>query len=96
MESTSLNVAKVKMLGTTNRRFEYKCGTIDIAQWSHNNGIFWFGDFHTSYVVSCKINETVMTLQTRNSVYTFELLNGLKYDEFELNEEQIKEMEKLC
>ncbi len=87
---------KVKMLGTTNTRFEDRCGTIELSQFSHNNRIFWFGDLHTSYVVECKINKHIMTIKTRNSEYTFELLDGATFTEFKLSTDEILEMEKLC
>ena len=82
-----------KMLGTTNSRFEDRCGTIEPSIFSDGNRIFWFGNLHTSYVTGCKINENIMTIKTRNSEYTFELLEGTKFKEFKRTP---KEMEKLC
>lgn len=84
------------MLGTTNRRFEDRCGFIEFSQFSPNNHIFWFGNLHTSYVIECKINEHIMTIKTRNSEYTFELLDGATFNEFSLTPDEILEMEKLC
>ncbi len=87
---------KVKMLGTTNKRFENRCGNIEFSQFSPNNTIFWFGNLHTSYVIECKINDHIMSIKTRNSEYTFELLDGAIFNEFKLTAEEIIEMEKLC
>lgn len=89
-------IDKVKMLGTTNPRFDYMCGHTEIAQFSDRNRIFWFGDFHTSYIVETKINENIMTIKTRNSEYTFELLDGITFDEFKRTTDEIKELEELC
>ena len=91
-----MKIDKVKMLGTTNSRFQYMCGNTDIAQFSDDNRIFWFGSFHTSYVIETKINENIMTIKTRNSEYTFELLEGTKFEEFKRTPEEIKELEDLC
>ena len=87
---------KCKMLGTTNSRFEDRCGTIEPSIFSDDNKIFWFGSFHTSYVSECKINENIMTIKTRNSEYTFELLNGITFKEFKRTPDEILEMEKHC
>ncbi len=91
-----MKMNKVKMLGTTNKRFEYKCGTIEESMFSENKNIFWFGDLHTSYVTECKINSNIMTIKTRNSEYTFELLDGSTFEEFKRTQEEIKELEELC
>ena len=37
-----------------------------------------------------------MTIKTRNSEYTFELLDGTTFEEFKRTPEEIKEMEELC
>ena len=87
---------KVKMLGTTNKRFEYKCGTIEPSFFSDKNLVFWFGYLHTSYVTECKINSNIMTIKTRNSEYTFELLDDSTFEEFKRTPEEIKELEELC
>ena len=87
---------KVKMLGTTNKRFEYKCGTIEESMFSENKNIFWFGNLHTSYVTECAIKENTMTIKTRNSEYTFELLDGSNFEEFKRSTDEIKELEELC
>lgn len=87
---------KCKMLGTTNSRFQDRCGTIEESTFSDRNIIFWFGNLHTSYVIECKINENIMTIKTRNSVYTFELLDGSTFEEFKRTPDEIKELEDLC
>lgn len=87
---------KCKMLGTTNSRFEDRCGTIEPSIFSDGNRIFWFGDLHTSYVTVCKIRENIMTIKTRNSEYTFELLDGTTFEEFKRSTDEIKELEDLC
>ena len=87
---------KCKMLRTTNKRFEYKCGTIKESMFSENKNIFWFGNLHTSYVTECTIKENTMTIKTRNSEYTFELLDGSTFEEFKRTPEEILEMENLC
>ena len=91
-----MNTNKCKMLRTTNKRFEYKCGTIEESMFSENKNIFWFGNLHTSYVTECKINENIMTIKTRNSEYTFELLDGTTFEEFKRTQEEIDELENLC
>ena len=91
-----MNTNKCKMLRTTNKRFEYKCGTIEESMFSENKNIFWFGNLHTSYVTECKINENIMTIKTRNSEYTFELLDGTTFEQFKRTPEEILEMENLC
>ncbi len=91
-----MNIEKCKMLGTTNSRFEDRCGTIEPSIFSDGNKIFWFGNLHTSYVTECEIRETIMTIKTRNSEYTFELLDGTTFEEFKRTPKEIKEMEKLC
>ena len=87
---------KCKMLGTTNKNFEYMCGSTKESTFSFGNKMFWFGDLHTSYVVECKINENIMTIKTRNSEYTFELLDGTTFDEFKRTADEIRELEDLC
>lgn len=87
---------KCKMLGTTNSRFQDRCGTIEESTFSDRNIIFWFGNLHTSYVIECKINENIMTIKTRNSVYTFELLDVSTFEEFKRTPDEIKELEDLC
>lgn len=87
---------KCKMLGTTNPRFEYKCGTVQESQFSNNKKCFCFGSLLTSYVTECKINEHIMTIKTRNSEYTFELLDVAVFEEFKRTPDEIKEMENLC
>lgn len=87
---------KCKMLETTNSRFQDRCGTIEESTFSDRNIIFWFGNLHTSYVIECKINENIMTIKTRNSVYTFELLDGSTFEEFKRTPDEIKELEDLC
>jgi hypothetical protein len=89
-------IKKCKMLGTTNYKFEYKLGRIEESTFSDNKRIFWFGNFHTSYVIECKINENIMTIKTRNSEYTFELLDGTTFEEFKLSTDEIRELEELC
>ena len=87
---------KCKMLGTTNSRFEYKCGNIELCEFSRDKKIFWFGDLHTSYVTECKIIENIMTIKTRNSEYTFELLEGTKFEEFKRSTDEISKLEDIC
>ena len=91
-----MNIKKCKMLGTTNSRFENRCGTIEPSNFSENKNIFWFGNLHTSYVTECKINENIMTIKTRNSEYTFELLDGTTFEEFKRSADEIKNLEELC
>ena len=91
-----MNTNRCKMLGTTNKRFEYKCGTIEESMFSENKNIFWFGNLHTSYVTECTIKENTMTIKTRNSEYTFELLEGTEFEEFKRSTDEIKELEELC
>ena len=91
-----MNIKKCKMLGTTNSRFVDICGTIEHSIFSDDAKIFWFGNLHTSYVTECKIRENIMTIKTRNSEYTFELLDGTKFEEFKRTPKEIKEMENLC
>ena len=91
-----MNANRCKMLGTTNKRFEYKCGTIEESMFSENKNIFWFGNLHTSYVTECTIKENTMTIKTRNSEYTFELLDGSTFEEFKRSTDEIKELEELC
>lgn len=87
---------KVKMISTTNPIFQYLCTTIDLSKFTQDNRIFRFGNFHTSYIKECTIKDSIMTLRTRNSEYTFELLDGTSYTEFKRTPEEILEMEKLC
>lgn len=91
-----MNANRCKMLGTTNKRFEYKCGTIEESMFSENKNIFWFGNLHTSYVTECTIKENTMTIKTRNSEYTFELLDGSTFEEFKRSTDEIKELEERC
>ena len=91
-----MNIDTCKMLGTTNRRFQDMCGCFAECLFSDNNKIFWFGSLHTSYVTECKINENIMTIITRNSEYTFELLDGTTFEQFKRTPEEILQMEKLC
>ena len=91
-----MNTNKVKMLGTTNSRFVDRCGTIEHSIFSDNAKIFWFGNLHTSYVTECKINENIMTIKTRNSEYTFELLDGTTFDEFKRTSDEISKLEDIC
>ena len=91
-----MNTNKCKMLGTTNTRFQDRCGTIEPSNFSDRNRIFWFGNLHTSYVIECRINENIMTIKTRNSEYTFELLDESTFDEFKRSTDEIKELEELC
>ena len=91
-----MNTNRCKMLRTTNKRFEYKCGTIKESMFSENKNIFWFGNLHTSYVTECTIKENTMTIKTRNSEYTFELLDGSNFEEFKRTQEEIDELENLC
>jgi hypothetical protein len=87
---------KCKMLGTTNSRFEDMCGTIEPSFFSDKNLVFWFGNLHTSYVTECKIKEHIITIKTRNSEYTFELLDGTTFEQFIRTTEEIGELEELC
>ena len=91
-----MNTNRCKMLRTTNKRFEYKCATIGESMFSENKNIFWFGNLHTSYVTECTIKENTMTIKTRNSEYTFELLDGSTFEEFKRTQEEIDELENLC
>ena len=91
-----MNANRCKMLGTTNKRFEYKCGTIEPSFFSDKNLVFWFGNLHTSYVTECTIKENIMIIKTRNSEYTFELLDGTTFEEFKRTQEEIDELENLC
>lgn len=91
-----MNIKKCKMLETTNSRFKDRCETIEESMFSDRNRIFWFGNLHTSYVTECKINENIMTIKTRNSEYTFELLNGTTFEEFKRTPAEINDMEELC
>ena len=84
------------MLETTNSRFGYKCGNIELCEFSRDKKIFWFGDLHTSYVTECKISENIMTIITRNSEYTFELLDGTKFEEFKRSTDEISKLEDIC
>ena len=84
----------VKMLGTTNRRFEDMCGMKGYGRFIGK--IFMFENLQTSFVTECRINENIMTVKTRNSEYTFELLNGAKFQEFKRTSEEILEMERNC
>ena len=85
-----------KMLETTNSRFGYMCGNIELCEFSRDKNIFWFGNLHTSYVTECTIKENTMTIKTRNSKYTFELLDGSTFEEFKRSTDEIKELEELC
>lgn len=90
---------KCKMLGTTDSRFQGRCGTIEESTFSNRNRIFWFGNLHTSYVIEYKINENIMIIKTRNSEYTFELLDNTKievFEEFKRSTDEIKQLEELC
>ena len=91
-----MNIKKCKMLGTTNTRFQDRCGTIEDCIFSDRNRIFWFGNLHTSYVIECRINENIMTIKTRNSEYTFELLDESTFDEFKRTSDEISKLEDIC
>ena len=87
-------MALVKMLGTTNKKFEDRCGWTATGMFVYT--VFIFGDMHTSYIKECKINENVMTLITRNSEYTFELLDDHNFKSFKLNDAEVLEREENC
>lgn len=85
---------KVKMLGTTNKKFEDRCGSIAIGTFFYRS--FFFGNLMTSYIKECNINENIMNLITRNSEYTFELLGEHNFKSFKLNDDEVLEREEDC
>lgn len=91
---------KVKMLYTSNKRFEYIVGRSGLGRFYEN--MFLMNDFHTSYVKKANIKDKVLTIETRNSTYKFEILEDVDFevtsyvrqeDDNNKLEDEIKEVE---
>jgi hypothetical protein len=70
---------KLRLLNTTNERFKYLEGTeadgyLDLS--------FYFGRLRTSYVVSMHKTGPELLVKTKNSAYTFEVLDGSEINDF--------------
>lgn len=68
---------KVEMLTTTNQNFLYLCGQVNDGSFGGN--CFYFGmSMRTSYVVKVTKKDGQLIINTRNSVYTYKLIEGLE------------------
>ena len=82
---------KCSFKDTTNLRFDYKIGQSDFGHFERD--VFWFGGFHTSYVVSYKQEGNLLTIKTRNSTYVFELLEDIQIKPWNMTDKKINEFE---
>lgn len=85
---------KCKFIDTTNTNFKYKRGQIGIGEFS--NTMFWFDNFHTSYVVSVDVVNKIMTVKTRNSKYIFKILDDTVVEPFSIDEDNRVALEDRC
>jgi hypothetical protein len=65
---------KCEFLATSNPNFKYKIGQINDAVFTET--VLYFGNFHTSYIRSIEVVGDVFHLTTRNSTYSFRVLEG--------------------
>jgi hypothetical protein len=72
-------IMKLKLLNTTNERFKYLEGT---EAEGHLDLAFYFGTLKTSYVVSIHKTGPELLVKTKNSTYTFEVLDGSEINDF--------------
>jgi len=86
---------KVKMVSTTNARFEYLVEGV-VALGRFYNHMFLFGSLHTSYITKVRTEQNNLVIDTRNSQYIFEILEDIKINDYDINTEFHKEIEEQC
>lgn len=88
-----------KLLSTTNTRFEYLVGLEGGLQLVGMCGYFSCNNFHTSFIKTVIIENNILTLVTRNSMYQFEILDSGFVDMygcgilFNLSDNELSEIE---
>ena len=81
-----------EMIDTTNSKFDYKIG--EQGDCEIGGGMWWMGDFHTSYITSLELEEdSKVKVSTRNSTYVFKILDGSTIEPFSLAKASIKNNE---
>ena len=84
-------IFRVLVTGTTNKQFTNRIGSIGVAYFT---GVtMYFCGISTSYVVSYILNEGILTVNTRNSTYTFEVLSGDTFEDFTLGNTSVEYLE---
>lgn len=83
-----------EMVDTTNSQFTYKIGQQGDCR--IEGGMWWMGNFHTSYIVSLALEEdNKVKVSTRNSTYVFKILDGSTIEPFSLTKVSIENNEKI-
>ena len=96
--AVSFKNVEARFVKTSNPRFKYYEGDIS-PYFKLENMMAFFGTFHSSYIVQVYLEDTMMTITTRNSTYVFEILETelLEWFEngvlFELGDKEIRLIE---
>ena len=94
----SFKSIEAMLVKTSNPRFKYYEGQIS-PYFSLTNMMAFFDTFHSSYIVHVYLEDSTMTITTRNSTYVFEILDAelLEWFEdgvlFELGDKEIELIE---
>ena len=71
--SVAFKEVEARFVKTSNTRFKYYEDKIS-PYFRLENMIAFFGNFHSSYIVQVYLEDSMMTITTRNSTYVFEIL----------------------
>lgn len=91
--NTTDRIFKCEMIYTSNDVFRYKIGSQGLGQFKDT--VFWFNDFHTSYIIKIEKQNNILTLETRNSIYKFELFEEIDILDWQITEERHNGFEKI-
>ena len=72
---------KAEFLSSTNKQMELYFKN-SISELNYINKVIWFSDMHTSYIKTIEIHNNILSVDTRNSVYVFKLLDDIFEDTF--------------
>ena len=72
---------KTEFLSSTNKQMERHFKN-RISELNYIHKVIWFSDMHTSYINTIEIYNNILSVDTRNSVYVFKLLDDVFEDTF--------------
>lgn len=78
IKNTKKNYSNVKFISTTNERYKYfegKIGGLEVKEVAWFNGKNKEDVLRTSHILGKKINDNILEIKTRNSIYKFEILS---------------------
>lgn len=84
-------VFRARFISTTNPRFTYLIDFVGIGKFA--NTVFYFDDFRTSYLTKIRQVDNILTLTTRNSEYTFEILDDIVIPDWDIDAKTITDYE---